>query len=110
MKILVTGSTGLVGSALVPFLTTGGHSVTRLARRTTSRPSLEPTVHWDPILGTIDHQGLEGHDAVVHLAGENISATEVESVREELPDPGEYDGKGAIVSFQLVQQFVNAPE
>jgi uncharacterized protein (TIGR01777 family) len=74
MKILVTGSSGLVGSVLVPFLTTGGHSVTRLVRRTTSRPCLEPTVHWDPILGTIDHGGLEGHDAVVHLAGESISA------------------------------------
>jgi uncharacterized protein (TIGR01777 family) len=74
MKILVTGSTGLVGSALVASLTTGGHSVTRLVRRTTSRPSLEPTVHWDPILGTIDHEGLEGHDTVVHLAGANISA------------------------------------
>lgn len=74
MKILVTGSHGLIGSALVPFLTTGGHSVTRLVRRETARPCGEPTVRWDPILGTIDQQGLEGHDAVVHLAGENISA------------------------------------
>jgi uncharacterized protein len=74
MKILVTGSHGLIGSALIPFLTTGGHSVTRLVRRETARPCGEKTVHWDPILGTIDQQGLEGHDAVVHLAGENISA------------------------------------
>jgi uncharacterized protein (TIGR01777 family) len=75
MKILVTGSTGLVGHALVPFLTTGGHSVTRLVRRAASpNAGQEPTVRWDPILGTIDQAGLEGHDAVVHLAGENISA------------------------------------
>ena len=73
MKILVTGSHGLIGSALVPFLTTGGHSVTRLVRRETARPCAESTVRWDPILGTIDQQGFEGHDAVVHLAGENIS-------------------------------------
>jgi uncharacterized protein len=73
MKILVTGSHGLIGSALIPFLTTGGHSVTRLVRRETARPCAESTVRWDPILGTIDQQGLEGHDAVVHLAGENIS-------------------------------------
>jgi len=75
MKILVTGSSGLIGSALIPFLTTGGHSVTRLARRASSRKAgQEPIVHWDPVLGTIDHDGLEGHDAVVHLAGKNIAS------------------------------------
>jgi len=74
MKILVTGSTGLVGRSLVPFLTTGGHTVTRLVRHAASpNAGQEPTVRWDPILGTIDQAGLEGHDAVVHLAGENIA-------------------------------------
>jgi uncharacterized protein len=71
MRILVSGSSGLIGSALVPFLTTGGHSVTRLVRRDRAAG---PTVRWDPVLGTIDQDGLEGHDAVVHLAGENISS------------------------------------
>lgn len=75
MKILVSGSRGLIGNALVPFLTTGGHTVTRLVRRGSSRgPGQEPMVYWDPVLGTIDYEGLEGHDAVVHLAGENIAA------------------------------------
>jgi uncharacterized protein (TIGR01777 family) len=71
MRIVVTGSSGLVGSALLPLLTTGGHSVTRLVRR--SRDG-GPSVRWDPVLGTIDQEGLEGHDAFVHLAGESISS------------------------------------
>lgn len=71
MKIAVTGSSGLVGSALVRFLTTGGHQVTRLVR---TRPKPAGTdVHWDPVAGNVDAAGLEGLDGVVHLAGENIA-------------------------------------
>jgi uncharacterized protein (TIGR01777 family) len=72
MHILVTGSTGLIGSTLVPFLTTGGHQVTRLVRRT-PRPG-QAEVYWQPETGSIATPGLEGLDAVVHLAGENIAA------------------------------------
>jgi hypothetical protein len=69
MKILVTGSTGFIGSALLAALAAGGHQVTRLVRR----PAAAGEVRWDPAAGTIDAGGLEGHDAVVHLAGENIA-------------------------------------
>jgi uncharacterized protein len=71
MRIVITGSSGLIGSSLAPFLTTGGHTVTRVVRRDRAGA---PAVRWDPVLGTIDQEGLEGHDAVVHLAGENIAA------------------------------------
>jgi uncharacterized protein (TIGR01777 family) len=71
MKILVTGSSGLIGSALVPFLTMGGHQVTRLVR-TQSRAG-EMALHWDPDSGVLDPKSLENLDAVVHLAGENIA-------------------------------------
>ena len=71
MKIAVTGSTGLVGSALVPLLTTAGHDVSRL-----TRPAL-----WDPDSGTIQPAALNGLDAVVHLAGENIAAGRWTSAR-----------------------------
>ena len=64
MKIVITGSTGLAGSALVPFLTEAGHQVIRLLR-----PN-----HWDPEKGAIDSAILKGAEAVVHLAGENIAA------------------------------------
>jgi uncharacterized protein (TIGR01777 family) len=71
MNVLVTGSTGLVGSALVPFLVNGGHHVTRLVR---SRPStLERAAVWDPEKGEIDAAALADQDAVIHLAGENIA-------------------------------------
>ncbi|MBI1983064.1 MAG: TIGR01777 family protein [Acidobacteria bacterium] len=70
MKILVTGSTGLIGSALVPFLKTAGHEVTRLVR-TQPRPEAA-MVFWDPGAGKLDSAALEGFGAVVHLSGENI--------------------------------------
>jgi uncharacterized protein len=71
MNVAVTGSRGLVGSALIPFLTTGGHRVTRLVRGTAAGP--DETV-WDPLRGPLDAARLDGADAVVHLAGENIAA------------------------------------
>lgn len=68
LRVAVTGASGLVARALVPFLTTGGHHVTRLVRRRSKAPG----VVWDYASGRIDTAGLEGMDAVVHLAGENI--------------------------------------
>lgn len=65
----MTGSTGLIGSALIPALEQAGHSVTRLVR-----PGARTRgVMWDPPAGTIDLAGLEGHNAFVHLAGESIA-------------------------------------
>jgi uncharacterized protein (TIGR01777 family) len=72
LNVAVTGASGLVGSALVPFLTTGGHQVTRLVR-SQPRPSAAE-LQWDPEKGVQDLSGLEGIDAVVHLAGENIAS------------------------------------
>lgn len=70
MDVLVSGSTGLVGSKLIPALRDGGHSVTRLVR---SEPVREDEVRWDPSAEEIDTSRLGGHDAVVHLAGENVA-------------------------------------
>ncbi len=70
MDVLVSGSSGLVGSALVSALGDEGHQVRRLTRSGGSSP--EGGVRWDPSSGMIDAAGLEGVDAVVHLAGENI--------------------------------------
>lgn len=71
MKVLVSGASGLVGSALVAFLATGGHQVSRLVRR---GPAAEDEIRWDPSGGTLDKQRIHGFDAVVHLAGENIAS------------------------------------
>ena len=74
MNILVTGSTGLVGSALLPFLTAGGNRVARLVRsRTRPAKSDIPEIQWDPAVGSMDLSGLDEFDAVVHLAGESIA-------------------------------------
>lgn len=70
MKVCISGSTGLVGSALVPFLTSGGHRVVRLVR---GKPAGAGDVRWDPERGELDGAALEGVDAVVHLAGEGIA-------------------------------------
>jgi uncharacterized protein (TIGR01777 family) len=71
MKILVTGSSGLIGSALVPFLTARGHAVVRLVRTEAGRG--HDIIWWDPIAGRLDRAQIEGFDAVVHLAGDDIA-------------------------------------
>lgn len=69
-RVAVTGSTGMIGSALVRALRADGHRVLRLVR---SRPrDGADEVYWDPAGGQIDAGALEGVDAVVHLAGENV--------------------------------------
>lgn len=71
MKILVTGSSGLIGSALVSFLTSGHHEVYKLVR---ARADLLPNeIAWDPQQGVINKTLLEKMDVVVHLAGEGIN-------------------------------------
>jgi uncharacterized protein (TIGR01777 family) len=70
VRILVTGSSGLIGGALVQALRAGGQSVVRLVR--SASPGDESTARWDPDRRTIDRAALEGCDAVVHLAGEPL--------------------------------------
>ena len=66
MRVAVTGSSGLIGSALVERLRDDGHDVVRVVRASAAG------VRWDPEAGTIDEAGLAGVDGVVHLAGEGL--------------------------------------
>ena len=69
-RIAVTGASGLIGSALVGYLKSQGHTVQRLVRR----PAVSSEeITWDPIAGTIDMEALAGVDAVIHLAGAGVS-------------------------------------
>src|SRR5512139_4121424 len=72
MRVLVSGSSGLVGQTLLPHLADGGHEVVRLVRRPPPLGPLE--IAWDPAAGRLDAAALEGLDAAVHLSGESIAA------------------------------------
>ncbi len=68
-RIAVTGASGLIGTALVGYLKSQGHTVQRLVRR--AAVSSEE-ITWDPIAGTVDMDALAGVDAVIHLAGAGV--------------------------------------
>ncbi len=82
MQVLISGSSGMVGSALVPSLATAGHRVARLVRQGTAAPGAND-VPWDPAAEKIDETRLPGTEAVVHLAGENIAAGRWTEARKE---------------------------
>jgi uncharacterized protein (TIGR01777 family) len=69
MDVLITGSSGLIGSALRPALQAAGHHPLRLVRGATTAPD---AIGWDPKAGSIDAASLEGIDAIVNLAGAGI--------------------------------------
>lgn len=69
--IVVSGASGLVGTAVCERLASRGDNLKRLVRRPVQNPDRE--VFWQPAAGQIDAAGLAGADAVVHLAGENIA-------------------------------------
>lgn len=69
MRIVVTGSSGLIGSALVPALRAGGHDVVRLVRR---EPTAPDEVRWDPQADRLDAAALGNVDGAVNLAGAGV--------------------------------------
>jgi uncharacterized protein (TIGR01777 family) len=69
MKVLIAGASGLVGSALIPALEAEGSEVTRLVRTSAGAGEIE----WHPNNDQIDAATLEGFDAIINLAGENIA-------------------------------------
>jgi uncharacterized protein (TIGR01777 family) len=70
MRILVSGSSGFIGSALCAWLPRRGHEVVRLVRRAPMGPE---EISWDPASGSLHAEALEGLDAVVHLGGAGIA-------------------------------------
>ncbi|MGQ0814451.1 MAG: TIGR01777 family oxidoreductase [Gemmatimonadota bacterium] len=91
--IAVTGSSGLIGSALVPALEARGHRVTRMVRG----------VHWDPVGGTIDLAALEEHQAVIHLAGESIAGLWTRSKKRRIFESREQGTRLLATSFEKLR-------
>lgn len=87
MRVVVAGSHGLIGSALVEHLRGEGHTTVRLVRGATAGPD---EVAWDPDAGTLDPAALVGADAVVNLAGVNAGSRPLTPAR-----------KRAVVSSRL---------
>ena len=69
-RIAISGSSGLIGTALVGHLKSEGHTVQRLVRR---MPVASDEVQWDPQTGFVDLAPLAGVDAIIHLAGVGVS-------------------------------------
>ncbi|MBV9162054.1 MAG: TIGR01777 family oxidoreductase [Pseudonocardiales bacterium] len=70
MRVAIAGSSGLIGTALVPLLRQAGHDVLRLVR---SRSRAPDERSWDPSAATMDVGTLEGTDAVVNLCGSALA-------------------------------------
>lgn len=76
MKVIVSGSSGLVGTALIDSLRPEGHSIARLVRSTSAATAdaTSKMIRWEPPNGSIDLAAMEGADAVVHLAGASVAS------------------------------------
>src|SRR5262245_39033979 len=90
MNILVSGGSGLIGSALTRALTEAGHGVTRLIRSEAAAGNQGSG--WDPSRGPHEPQRFEGMDAVIHLAGANIAAGRWTAARKEVIRASRVDG------------------
>jgi uncharacterized protein (TIGR01777 family) len=88
MRILISGSAGFLGTALIETLEGQGHAIARLVRPATVRKSAAgagaQTVAWDPVGGQFDAAGAEGAEALIHLAGASIAGGRWNAARKEL--------------------------
>jgi len=82
MKVLIAGASGLVGSALIPSLEREGAQVTRLVRSSAGAGEIV----WHPNNDQIDGAALEGFDALINLAGENIAGRWTDEVKRKIRD------------------------
>lgn len=80
MRILISGSSGLIGSALRDFFEKANHEVVPLSRQSRSEG-----IHWNPQTGEMNKEAFEGFDAIIHLAGKNIASGRwTEKLKEEI--------------------------
>ena len=86
MKVLITGATGLIGSALVKELQAKGYTINYL---TTSKDKIDTKpnykgFYWNPENNEIDESCIDGVEAIIHLAGASIAKRWTKSYKEEI--------------------------
>jgi uncharacterized protein (TIGR01777 family) len=117
MRILVSGSTGFLGTALVETLEVQGHAIARLVRPGTARMNAaggraQSDVAWDPVAGQFDAAGAEGAEALIHLAGASIAEGRWNASRKELLRTSRIDATrhliGAIAKLQRPPRVIVA--
>lgn len=98
LTVVIAGASGLVGGALTPFLTTGGHSVRRLVRRPIEGEyQPQDTEHrWDPSAGELEAVSLEGADAVIVLSGAGIADKRWSNERKQILVDSRLDTAGLV--------------
>jgi uncharacterized protein len=96
MKIIISGASGLIGSALTDALRGEEHSVLHLVRA--DRPRSAGEIRWDPASAQVDIPALEGADAVVHLSGASISETRWTQKRKDILRSSRIDSTRVLVN------------
>jgi uncharacterized protein (TIGR01777 family) len=116
MRILVSGSTGFLGTALIESLDREGHAIVRLERPQTQSKRIgsatSQTIRWDPVGDQFDAAGAEGADALVHLAGASIAEGRWNDSRKNLLRTSRIDATrhlmGALSKLQRPPQVIVA--
>ncbi len=95
MKILVSGSSGMLGTALLASLRADGHTIGCLVRP--GRPAGAGDVQWDPVANTLDLTAAEGADALVNLAGASIGEGRWSAARKKILRSSRVDATRSLV-------------
>lgn len=101
LRVAITGATGFLGSSLSRHLRGAGHTVIAITR--SPEKVGQTAILWDPARGELDPAALEGIDAVIHLAGENIAQRWTDSTRREIRD-------SRVKSTKLIARAIAAME
>ncbi len=105
MKILISGASGLIGSALTNYLTKGNHEIWHLVRHSPTKDQKQ--ILWDPYNDIISKSDLESFDAMINLSGENIAKRWTSEVKKQIRDSRI---KTAALLSKTINELKNPPQ